>query len=162
MYRWVIFIHILSTLAFFMAHGASAVMAFRLRRERQLERIRAILDLSNAAVPVTYVSVIVLLLSGIAAGIMRSLFSTGWIWASLILMGMLFGLMYYYVFKHYAPIRKAVGLPYRDRSGDQPAREPASEAEIAAVVQASNPVLLSVVSFGLVAVILWLMMFRPF
>jgi hypothetical protein len=162
MYHWVVFIHVLSALTFFMAHGASAAMAFQLRREKELARIRAILDLSNAALPVIYISVMVLLLAGIAAGIMGNWFSQGWIWAALVLMVVMFGWMYYYVYRYYTPIRKAAGLPYRDRGGEHSAEAPLSELEIEAVIQAANPGLLSGVAFALVAVILWLMMFKPF
>ena len=111
MYRWLVFAHILSAFAFFMAHGASAVMAFRLKREKNLERIKAILDLSNAALPVMYFSVMFLVLAGIGAGIMGNWFSMGWIWVALVLLvGVWFG-MHAYAFKYYTPIRKAVGLP---------------------------------------------------
>lgn len=162
MYQWVVFVHILSALAFFMAHGASAAMAFQLRRERQLDRIKAILDLSSAALPVMYFSVLALVVAGVIAGIMGNWFSQGWIWVALVLLVVVFGWMYAYVFRYYTPIRKAVGLPYHDRSGDKPAGAPASDAEIAAVIQATNPPLLMGVSFALVAVILWLMVFKPF
>ncbi|MFN8450924.1 MAG: hypothetical protein U0521_20680 [Anaerolineae bacterium] len=162
MYQWVVFVHILSALAFFMAHGASAAMAFQLRRERQLDRIKAILDLSSAALPVMYFSVLALVIAGVIAGIMGNWFSRGWIWASLVLLVVVFGWMYSYVFRYYTPIRKAVGLPYRDRSGEKPAGEPASDAEIAALIQATNPPLLMGVSVALAAGILWLMVFKPF
>lgn len=162
MYRWLVFVHILSAFAFFMAHGASAVMAFRLKREKNLERIKAILDLSNAALPVMYFSVMFLVLAGIGAGIMGNWFSMGWIWVALVLLvGMWFG-MHAYAFKYYTPIRKAVGLPYHHPEGDKPAGEPASQAEIEAAINASNPVLLGGISFAIIAVILWLMMFKPF
>lgn len=162
MYQWVVFVHILSALAFFMAHGASAAMAFQIRRERQLDRIKAILDLSSAALPVMYFSVLALVVAGVIAGIMGNWFSQGWIWVALVLLVVVFGWMYAYVFRYYTPIRKAVGLPYHDRSGDKPAGAPASDAEIAAAIQATNPPLLMGVSFALVAVILWLMVFKPF
>ena len=162
MYRWLVFVHILSAFAFFMAHGASAVMAFRLKREKNLERIKAILDLSNAALPVMYFSVMILVLAGIGAGIMGNWFSMGWIWVALVLLvGVWFG-MHAYAFKYYTPIRKAVGLPYHHPEGDKPAGEPASQAEIEAAINASNPALLGGISFALIAVILWLMMFKPF
>ena len=44
--RWLIFLHVLAVLTFFLAHGASAAMAFKLRKERDFGRIRAMLDLS--------------------------------------------------------------------------------------------------------------------
>lgn len=162
MYQWFVFLHILSALAFFMAHGASAMMAFRLRREGDPDRIRAILDLSSAALPAMYFSVLVLIAAGVVAGIMGNWFSRGWIWTSLALMVVQFGWMYFYVFRYYTPVRKLLGLPYRDRDGEHAADAPGSEAEIAAAIQATNPPLLMGVSFGLVAVILWLMVFKPF
>ncbi len=108
-----------------------------------------------------YWSVMVLLLAGIGAGIMGNWFSKGWIWAALGLMVAVWFGMHYYAFRYYTPIRKAVGLPYRDGK-DHAAEPPASEAEIARLIQASNPVLLGSVSFGFIAIILWLMMFKPF
>ncbi|MCC6613182.1 MAG: hypothetical protein IT320_06860 [Anaerolineae bacterium] len=161
MYRWVVFVHILAAIAFFIAHGASVVMAFQLRRERELERIGAILDLSNAALPFAYWAFMILILAGIIAGIMANWFALGWIWVSLVLIVLLWFGMHAYGAMYYTPIRKAVGLPYRDK-GDQPALPPASEMEIAAAIRASNPGLLAGVSFALVAVILWLMVFKPF
>jgi len=53
-------------------------------------------------------------------------------------------------------------MPYRETRGDLPAVAPATEAEIMAAVQATNPALLGGISFLLIAVILWLMMFKPF
>ena len=161
MYQWLVFLHILGALLFFMAHGASAFMAFRLRRETQLERIRAILDLSNVAIPVAYMSLLLLLLAGIIAGIVGGWFRMGWIWAALVLLFVLAGGMIYYARRFYTPVRKAVGLPYRE-GRDMPALPPASETEIARLTQATNPMALGGFSFAVVAVILWLMVFKPF
>ncbi len=162
MYQWIVFLHILSAFAFFMVHGASAVMAFQLHRERDVQRIRAILDLSNSALPIAYWSVMILVLAGIAAGIMGHWFAQGWIWTALVLIVLLWFGMHAYAFRYFTPIRKAVGLPYHHPSGDQPGGEPASDADIATVIAKANPTMLLIVSFGLVAVILWLMMFKPF
>ena len=159
MYRWIVFLHILGAFAFFMAHGVSAAMALRLRREQNLERLRTLLGLSEVAVPVMYLSLLILLVAGIAAGIMGSWFSKGWIWTALVLLIVLAGWMGYYAQKHYAPIRKALGITYRGQPGDNP---PASESEVAALVQATSPGMLAGVSFAIVAVILWLMVFKPF
>ena len=162
MYRWIVFIHILSALAFFMAHGASAVMAFRIRREQNLDRIRALLDLSFTALPVAYFSLMILVIAGIIAGVMANWFSQGWIWVSMVLLVVMWFGMHGYAFQYYTPIRKAIGLPYNDREGEHPASPPASDEEIAVLIQATNPALLLSVSFGLVAIILWLMVFKPF
>lgn len=76
MYRWVVFLHILGALVLFMAHGASAVMAFRLRREQNLDRMRALLELSAAALPVMWIGLLTLLVAGIVAGSMGGWWST--------------------------------------------------------------------------------------
>lgn len=162
MYQWLVFLHIFAALAFFMAHGASAVMAFRIRQERQIERIRAILDLSNAALPAAYLALMVLVLAGIGAGIMGGWFRMGWIWAALVLLIVMWFGMHYFAFRFYTPIRKAVGLPYRDGKAQHPEGTPASDSEIQNAVQAANPLPLAGFGFGLVAIILWLMMFKPF
>jgi hypothetical protein len=43
-YPWIIFLHVLSALTFFLAHSSATVMAFRLRRETNYDRICALLD----------------------------------------------------------------------------------------------------------------------
>ena len=42
--RWLIFLHVLSAITFFLAHGASAAMAFRVRKETDFARIRALVN----------------------------------------------------------------------------------------------------------------------
>jgi hypothetical protein len=162
LYQWVVFFHILGAIGFFMAHGASAVMSIRLQQERDIKRIQAILDLSKAALPAMYISLLVLLIAGIAAGIMRNWFQFGWIWTALVLMFLLMGGMYYYVGAYFTPIRKAVGLPYRERGEEKPAQAPLREKEIEALIKSSNPTIILGVSFAVVAVILWLMVLKPF
>ena len=44
--RWLVFVHVLAVITFFLAHGTSAAMAFQLRKETEFSRIRALLDLS--------------------------------------------------------------------------------------------------------------------
>ena len=136
-------------------------MAFRLKQETDLERIKAVLDLSSAVLPVMYSALMLLVLAGIIAGVMAHWFSFGWIWVALVLLVVLWGVMQFYATRFYTPIRKAVGLPWRDNK-EHEAGEPASSAEIAAAIQASNPKLLAGASFALIAVILWLMVFKPF
>src|SRR3989304_3463672 len=54
--RWLIFLHVLSALTFYMAHGASATMAFKIRKETDFTRIRAMLDLSNSTMIMMFLS----------------------------------------------------------------------------------------------------------
>ena len=46
--RWLVLLHVLSIITFFLAHGAGAAMAFKMRKETNPERMRAMLDLSGS------------------------------------------------------------------------------------------------------------------
>jgi hypothetical protein len=75
MYPWIVFLHVAGGFGFVLAHGASASVAFALRRERNLERIRALLDLCSNSFNVMYFSLLVLLVAEIVAG-----FKQNWLW----------------------------------------------------------------------------------
>jgi len=62
----------------------------------------------------------------------------------------------------YGYVRKAAGLPYFEGMKQQPAAEPASADEIDALLAKGNPVLLTLIGYGGLAVIAWLMMFKSF
>ncbi|HSF82983.1 MAG TPA: DUF2269 family protein [Anaerolineales bacterium] len=162
MYRWIVFLHVLGAFAFVMAHGASANAAFKLRGERSRERIAAILDLSSAYLNVMYLTLLVMLLSGILVGFLGKWWGQGWIWLSLGLLVIEFIAMWIVATRPFVQLRKAAGLPYFEGTKSHPAVQPASEEEIAARASAINPMLITVVGFGGLALIVWLMMFKPF
>ena len=70
MYRLVVFVHILTAFAFMLSHGASAAIAFQLKRERELERIRSLLDVSGTTWLGFSIGFLGLLVAGIALGFM--------------------------------------------------------------------------------------------
>ena len=162
MYLWIKLLHILGALAFMMAHGASATMAFRLRQEKSLERMRALLDLSSALFGVAYVAIGILFVAGIAGGFVGHYWSRGWIWLSL---GILLAILAYMSLlgsTYYHRVRKAVGLPYDAKWKPQPAVEPASGGDVAALLAQGRPVLLALVGGMGLAVVVGLMVFKPF
>jgi len=68
MYNWLVYLHLLGIFGFLRAHGASASAAVALRRERSLERARALLELSGRSTGLTYLSLLVSPPSSVAAG----------------------------------------------------------------------------------------------
>jgi hypothetical protein len=48
-YNWIVFVHILGAFTFVLAHGVSAGVSLKLREERAIPRVQALLDLSNTA-----------------------------------------------------------------------------------------------------------------
>ena len=86
LYPWVVFVHAATVLLFFIAHGTSMAVAFKLKGEAEPARVRALLELSRYSLGVpTIVVVLIGLVSGIAAGFMGSWWGQLWIWISLVL-----------------------------------------------------------------------------
>src|SRR5579862_5700891 len=83
MYQWLVFAHVLGVFGFLLAHGTAAAVAFALPRQREVERVRVLLDLSRGVTMVANVSLLVLLAAGITAGFMGNWWSQGWIWTAL-------------------------------------------------------------------------------
>ncbi len=162
-YAWVKYVHVLAVLGFLGAHGASISVAFKLRGERDRVRIRALLDLSGAYLAVMYASLGILVLAGIVAGVMGGWFTRSlWIWLALVLLFGIMVAMYYLGTSHFNELRKAVGLPYAIGSRRQPPIDPLPEDELAIVVAKGRPWALTGIGFGGIAVIAFLMMFKPF
>lgn len=162
MYLWIKFLHILAAFVFVMAHGTSVGMTLRLPHEKSLERIRALLDLSRAFFGVGSAAIGILFLAGIAGGFAGHYWSQGWMWLSL---GLLLAVVVYMallVTTYYHRVRKAVGLPYDAKWKPQPAVEPASQADVAAVLAQGRPLLLALVGAVGLAVVVGLMVFKPF
>jgi len=162
MYRWIVFLHVLAALTFFLAHGTSAAVALRLKQEKEVQRIQALLEVSGSTLMAMFIALLVLLAAGITAGFMGGWWKSGWIWVSLALLIGIFAWMAIYSGQHYGPLRKAAGLPYRGGGKDQPAAEPLSDEEIVTLIHKTDPALLAAISGGVIAIILWLMMFKPF
>lgn len=160
--RWLIFLHILAALTFFLAHGASAAMAFKIRREKDFARIGAMLDLSWSTMVLMGVSFLVMGLTGIILPFLIRIWNRGYIWASIVLM--LFVFIYMAVFNEttYKQLRRLVGLPYMKGSKQMPAEPPSSPEEVAALLNKTRPIPLVIVGYGIPAIVLWLMIFKPF
>jgi hypothetical protein len=159
MYNWIIYLHITAAFAFLFAHGGSAFASLRLRRETNLERIRALLELSSSTLGVMYVALIVILLTGIGGGFIGSWWGRGWIWASLVLLFVVIILMYARGSRYYAELRAAAGLPAYGKPTPQ---SPKSEEELAVLLKSPRPFELTAIGgIGLLA-LLYLMVFKPF
>ena len=159
-YPWVVFVHAATVLLFFIAHGASMAVALRVRDERDPERLRAILDLSRAAIAPWVSSLAAIgLLAGIVAGFMGNWWDQLWIWISLALLLIVAFAMTPFMAIRLNAIRAAAGQPNPSRR-DVPAVEDLEE--LRRLQAAWNPLPLAVVSIASFLVILWLMLVKPF
>ncbi|MEO8251691.1 MAG: hypothetical protein ABI578_04355 [Chloroflexota bacterium] len=158
---WLVFLHIAAGFSFALAHGVSAFAALKLRGERDPIRVNALLDLSKFALPTSTLSVLLLLISGIAEGFVGGYWGRVWIWASIGVLVVLFGLMSFFGVMHYDRVRHALGVAgfYDKKDTRPPETDPAA---LARMLDSPRAVELAAVGFIGLAVLLWLMVVKPF
>ena len=160
--QWLIFIHVLAAFAFFLLHGTSAAMAFRIRKETDLARMRALLDLSSSTTMPMGIAFAVMGLTGLIMPFLVGLWDRIYIWASIVL---LLGVAIYMgVFNesHYKELRRLVGLPYMKGNKTYPAEPPASQEAVLSLLKKTNPAGLAIAGYVVPAIVLWMMIFKPF
>lgn len=161
---WLVLIHVLSVLAFVLLHGASATVAFRLRSEREPARIRALLELSTASLGGATAALLLILASGIVAGIVGGWWTSGmlWLWVSVALFIAVGVAMSVVAVPHLNAVRRAVGLPTRDdRPGEPVPPVAVGDDELAAILMSRRPAVSAAIGLGGLGVITWLMQFKP-
>ncbi len=129
-------------------------MTFRLRRERDRGRIKELIQLSGSTLAWFYASFAVLLVGGVGAGVQGHWFNQLWIWLSLALLVATSGAM------------SALARPYHRRISEAVEMRPSgvprtSEEELAAILSSPMPLVVAWIGFATLAVIVWLMIFKP-
>jgi hypothetical protein len=159
---WIVFLHVAGAFAFVAGHGVSMFVAFQLRRERDRTRLASLLDISVLSLNVAGIGLLVLLVSGILAGIVLQSFGRIWIWVSLVLLVVIGGVMTPLGAMYFNQIRIALGIRPGNLKAADPDPVPISDEELATLLDSRRPELLLLLGGGGFLVILWLMMFRPF
>jgi small-conductance mechanosensitive channel len=160
--QWLIFLHVLGAISFFLFHGASAAMAFKIRKETDFARIGAMLDLSASTLTGMGISFAVMGLTGLAMPFVLHIWSRGYIWVSIVLMVGVVAHMSVSTPNHYPQVRRLIGQPYVVRGKQFPAEPPSSPAEVQALLQKHSVVGLVMSGYVVPAIVLWLMIFKPF
>ena len=163
MYLWIVFLHVLGAFGFLLAHGTSFAVALRLRSERNPERVRALLDLSGGTLAMMYVSLLLLLATGIWAGFRGHWWGQGWMWASLGLLVVIALAMSILGSSHFNKVREAVGLPsLYDRKKQALRQDLLDPDDLDALLRSWRPILVSIIGVTGLVVMLWLMVLKPF
>ena len=160
--RWLVFLHVLSAITFFLAHGAAAAMVFNVRSETDYARIRAMLDLSVSTFQVYMLSFVIMGLTGLTMPFLIHIWNKVWIWLSIILILFVTVWMGLVNEKQIKQLRRLVGLPYMQGFNEFPAEPVSSPEEVAALLKKINPTQWALVGYGIPMVVLWLMIFKPF
>jgi membrane protein implicated in regulation of membrane protease activity len=109
-----------------------------------------------------YVGLLLLLITGIITAFVGHWWGRVWIWLSIVLLIFIAVSMYFMGSQYYSRVRKAIGAPYMEKNKPQPPLEPASPETIDALLENRRAVVLTIIGFGGIAIIAWLMMYKPF
>lgn len=155
-YSWLVFAHLASVVGFVLSHGGSAIAAFRLRRESSPEAIRAMLRVSTLSSQVMYPFLVLVFVTGVALGFAGHWWGFAWIWTAVVILLITSGVMV------------ALGMQYnrlRGAAGEARGREPAPPAaseEVLRLAAATAPGLITALGVVALALLLWLMILKPF
>jgi hypothetical protein len=162
LYGWVVFGHVIAVILSFAAHGVSAFVMFRVRKERDRTRLAAILDLSASSLAAAGILLLVAVALGITAAVMGGHFSRFWPWIAIAVIVVAFGSMTPLAAVPMNKVRRALGMPVAgDRSGTA-AITPSTDEELEAALKAIRPEVPAVIGVAAILVLAWLMRAKPF
>jgi hypothetical protein len=162
-YRVLLFLHVSGAVAFLLFHGATASVMFAMKREHDPERLQALLTLRDRAEDWWRWPLMLNLATGIAMGFMGRWWGQGWIWVSIgVFLAMSFAmsgigrLNIDRVWHAIDPLGHASPVKSEARNPD-----PASQEELKVLLERGRPMLLTVIGMVGLAIILWMMIFKP-
>ena len=135
-YQWLVDVHIFGVFVFLIAHGVSAGVGFRLAKERNRERLAALLEFSGSSYRVMILGFWWILITG------------------LILMTPLAAIPY-------NRVRAMLGIPAPMRRKKRLTASPGSDDELAAALAKISPIPAAAVGVVGLAVLLYLRLFKP-
>ncbi|MGZ8610773.1 MAG: hypothetical protein ACXWX0_00685 [Actinomycetota bacterium] len=153
-YRWWKLLHVLGVLGFVLFHGVSVLVAFRLRKERDRERIGELLRFSGSATQGMYVSLLVLITFGVIAGFSLDWWRYWWIWISLALLVGTIVEMWSVARPYYQGLKDAIQL--------RPSGVPrTSDEELDLLLRSRMALFNAVWGIAALVIITWLMIWKP-
>jgi Predicted integral membrane protein (DUF2269) len=154
-YTWWKFLHVAGVIAFVMFHGVSMMVALQLRRERDRGRIATMTQLSGSSLRGMYVALVWLIVFGVIAGIQGEWWNDGWFWISVGLLVVAIAEMSAVARPYYERVKEAIEV----RPSGVPRR---SDEELDEILRSPIGLWNTVFGIGVLAVIAWLMIFKPF
>ncbi len=159
MYQWTVFLHVFFAFVFMLVHGVSPVVMLSFHKEPDPERSLTLFNILPT-LTITRVLTILMGITGFIAAFLTSWWRQGWVWASFVVFLIISYIMYKYGGGYY-------GLIYRGANRLIEARK--TNTDVAAALKefdeariSPHPMVVSVVGIAGLAIILWLMRFKPF
>jgi len=159
MYNWLVLLHIFFAFLMMLTHGAHAAAMLKFRGEPDPEK--SLTFFSNVP-DIKYVRYLYVAMGvfGFAAAFITPWWKQGWTWISAVVFVIIAYVMYRYGSGYYGMISSAARrLIEAKKTGTD---LPAAQKEFDEARNAPNAMIVSVVGLIGLAVILWLMRFKPF
>jgi hypothetical protein len=157
MYSWLLYVHIGTVLVFMLAHGVQVIVTWKKRWEADPAQ-NEVLFAALPDVRSLRLAALAVVISGLLLVALLDLWTRAWIWASLALLVAIWLAMWRWGRDYYESIQLAsrAAVAAAGTPGEPAARSAFDRARLSWLVPA-----MTVVGIGGVAVILWLMVFRP-
>jgi len=152
---WLKYLHIASAVVFVGIHGASMVVFYVIRGETDRKRIEDLLGFSARTVIPMYVSLVFIVVTGVAAGQEDAAFSRGWAWWSIILLAVVSALMWVTA----KPLHRKVIAACELRPSGVPR---VANEDLGAVLRTSWTHVVTAIGLAGLGGLLYLMIFKPF
>jgi hypothetical protein len=159
MYQWTVFLHVFLAFVFMLMHGVTAAVMLMFRKESSPERSLTFFDLlptSNLARVITGLMGV----TGFLAAFLTTWWRQGWVWASLVVFLIIAWVMYKYGTGYYVMIYEAANRVVEARKTNTDIADSLQKFNQAR--NAPHPMIVSSVGIGGLAILLWLMRFKPF
>ena len=158
-YPWIIFVHLFVALLYMLLHGVEAAAMWQLRSEPDPQRSITFFSMRPSLILLRVVFGL-LVLTGLVAGLVLPWWKQGWMWTSLGIL-ILLGVIMNRLGKGYFDLiarTAADALHERTRGGASTTAAQAFEA----ARRSWQPIAATAAGLVGLALILWLMMFKPF
>lgn len=159
MYQWLLFLHIGAVLAFLLAHGIHVTVMWKWWQEPDPERG---LTLFNGVpeIHLTRILLATVVGSGLVLGLVGGWWRQWWMWLAFVVLVAIWVAMFRWGGGYFNLVQAAAEQAVEERASGSGSTTAMAAYE--ATRRAWHPLGMSVVGLGGLAVILWLMIFKPF
>ena len=163
-YPWLVTVHVLGVFVFLALHGVSMGVWWRVRHERDRAKLAAWLELSSSFMTPMFLAGLLLIVSGIVAGIAGEWWFNGqwWLWVSIAALVVIVALMTPMLAIPLGNVRRGLGIPgpADRRAGTVPTA--VDDAELEQLLANRRPTVGALTAIGGIVLITWLMETKPF
>jgi len=159
MYNWLVFLHILFAFLFMLAHGVHAAAMLKFRGEPDPERSLTFFNLVPPPTLIRWLTVL-LGLPAVLAAYLAGWLTHAWVWGSFVIFAIISWVMFQYGAGYYTIIEGAATRLIEARKAGSDVQ--AAQGAYDAARNAPNAMVVSVVGLLGLAIIVWLMRFKPF